>query len=163
MTVRSADVADALTMGDDCHAYYDRQADELVWVFGDELAAAEDLPEGADVAEAAEAAALTNSGEVDSIKLALLIIEDATGRFVPLPTERDVHEHSIMVDFTTTLPESELRQQLWDGLHRRGAFRRFKDLVHRHGLAEAWYAYREEVVTGIARKWADNNDVSLAD
>ena len=65
MTVRSADVADALTMGDDCHAYYDRQADELVWVFGDELAAAEDLPEGADVAEAAErigelAAACTN-------------------------------------------------------------------------------------------------------
>ena len=156
MAVRLADVADALTMGDDCHIYYDRQADELVWVLGDELSTAEDLPEAADLAEAAT---YTNSGDVDSLKLALLILEDATDRFVPLPTSYDVHEHSIMVDFTDTLPESGLRQQLWDGLHRAGAFRRFKDLVHSHDIADAWYRFPDEELSRIARKWADANNI----
>ncbi|MBB1516524.1 hypothetical protein H5398_11170 [Tessaracoccus sp. MC1679] len=160
MAVRLADVADALTMGDDCRIYYDRQDDELVWVLGDELSTAEDLPEAADLAEAAT---YTNSGDVDSLKLALLILEDATDRFVPLPTKFDVDEHSIMVDFTATLPESELRRRLWDGLHRAGAFRRFKDLVHRHDLADAWYRYRDEQFTRIARKWADANNITLVE
>ena len=100
---------------------------------------------------------------MDSLKLALLIVEDTTRRFVPLPTSHDVHEHSIMVDFTDTLPESGLRNQLSDALHRAGAFRRFKDLVHSHDIADAWYRFRDEELTRIARKWADANNITFAE
>lgn len=160
MGVRLADVADALTMGGDFVSYYDRQDGQLVWVFNDELSAAEDLPENADLAEAVK---YTNSGDVESLKLALLIVEDTTRRFVPLPTSHDVHEHSIMVDFTDTLPESGLRNQLSDALRHAGAFRRFKDLVHSHDIADAWYRFRDEELTRIARKWADANNITFAE
>ncbi|MHA6525483.1 UPF0158 family protein [Tessaracoccus sp. G1721] len=165
MAVRIAEVAEALTMGNDCRSYYDRQADELVWAFVDELSAAEDLPEDADLEEAdlEEAARYTTSGSVLSLKLARVIVEDTADRFVPLPSQYEVHEHSVMEDFTMTLPESRLREHLWNGLHRAGAFRRFKDLVHSHDIADAWYRYRDEEFTRIARKWADEYDIPLAE
>lgn len=90
MAASLADVVDALTMDDQCRTYYDRQTEEVTWVFEDELAAAEDLAEDADLDEAAS---LTTSGEKALLELALLIVEDTADRFVPLPTQWDVHEH----------------------------------------------------------------------
>jgi|CXWJ01.1.fsa_nt_gi formiminotetrahydrofolate cyclodeaminase len=63
MAASLADVVDALTMDDQCRTYYDRQTEEVTWVFKDELAAAENLHEDADLDEAAS---LTTSGEKPS-------------------------------------------------------------------------------------------------
>ena len=42
-----------------------------------------------------------------------------------------------------------------------GAFRRFKDTVHRLGLADAWYASRERGYSDVARNWCEANDIPL--
>jgi len=160
VTVRVGDVVDALTMGGPLRHFYDRGADQLVWVFEDELAAAEDFGDGDDLKEAASR---TTSGEVDNLTLALRIVKNSGDAFVALPSEREVHLHSIMEDFVETLPESEMQRHLWDGLHRAGAFRRFKDGVHRYDIADEWYRYRDERLSSIARRWAEDEAIVLAD
>ena len=158
--VRLADVVDALSEGDPIRHYYDRQNDEVVWVFEDELGIAEGLDDGADLAKAAEG---TTSGAVEGLELARRIVRASHNAFVALPTQWDLHEHSIMEDFTTELPDSQMRQRIWDGLHRSGAFRRFKDSMYRYDLADAWYRFRGERFEQIAREWAEGNNVPLTE
>jgi hypothetical protein len=61
--------------------------------------------------------------------------------------------------FGDSLQDRELGDQLLSLLHGSGAFRRFKDAVHRHGLADAWYRFREEAIEEVARGWLEENDI----
>ena len=49
----------------------------------------------------------------------------------------------------------ELRNELLYRIRGSGAFRRFKDAIHRYGIAEEWYAYREQVLEEIAVSWLE--------
>jgi len=40
---------------------------------------------------------------------------------------------------------------------------RFKDMVYRCDLEDAWNRYREDRLAEIAREWAEENDVPLAE
>jgi len=155
-----ADVVEALEVGDQLEQFYDRAADELVWVFEDDLVAADAVAAGGDLDAALDR---TESGEPGQMSLALRIIQAEPGVFVRLPSNWDVHMHSIMEDFVVTLPESGLSRRLWDVLHHTGAFRRFKDMVYRYDLEDAWNRYREDRLAEIARAWAEENDVPLAE
>jgi hypothetical protein len=42
----------------------------------------------------------------------------------------------------------------------RGAFRRFKDALDRHGLLEAWYRYRREDLAQEAAAWLEANGIA---
>jgi hypothetical protein len=35
----------------------------------------------------------------------------------------------------------------------RGTFGRFKNMVHRHGIADNWYRFREEALKTMAKEW----------
>jgi len=39
------------------------------------------------------------------------------------------------------------------------AFRRFKDLIQRYGIADDWYKYRDNRYRGIAIQWCEENDI----
>jgi len=156
--VRLREVTDAMAAGDSFQCFFDRAADEVVWVAEDEFAAAEAMEDGADLAETASR---TESGMVEALELAVRIVDDNGSSFVALPSQWDVHEYAIMQDFADSLPESEARQRILRGLRGSGAFRRFKDNVHRLGLADAWYAFRDERLAEIAREWAHENDIAV--
>ena len=58
----------------------------------------------------------------------------------------DSHEsYSIMERFALSRPDEQL-QRLRDALSMRRPFRRFKDTVDRLGIAEEWYAWRDEAL-----------------
>ena len=66
-----------------------------------------------------------------------------------------------MEDFVRSLPESEAQDRIWDRMHGSGAFRKFKDEIYHFDLSEAWYAFRDERLSVIAREWAEENDITL--
>ncbi len=66
-----------------------------------------------------------------------------------------------MADFGAGLPERRLRAQVERAIEGKGAFRRFKDLVHREGLAEHWYDYSTERKMGRARQWLADEGVRV--
>ena len=44
---------------------------------------------------------------------------------------------------------------------RKGAYRRFKDFLHRIGALESWYAYEQEAEEKALREWCEVNDVEV--
>ncbi len=86
-------------------------------------------------------------------------IASASHRFPRLPTERDVHEWSIMDDFARSVSSEKDRAELLDALHGAGAFRMFKNTIRRQGIEKAWFAYRDEAVRQIAIEWCEEHQV----
>jgi len=60
----------------------------------------------------------------------------STDRFVKLPTKFDIHEWSIMEEFSYSVDSRPVQADLIKALHGRGAFRHFKDIVRRHGIEQ---------------------------
>jgi hypothetical protein len=83
-------------------------------------------------------------------------------RWLSLPTRFDVHEWAIMDDFTRSLDDAVLAEELSRAIHGRGAFRAFKDVVHRHGVQQNWYRFRDQAVADIAAEWLDVQGVAYS-
>ena len=90
-------------------------------------------------------------------------IVDAGGDYLPLPDRFEINEYRMMERFARRQPDDRTHDELQRALHGRGAFRHFKDTVHRLGLADAWYAYRDERYREIAREWCAENGVEAVD
>lgn len=56
-----------------------------------------------------------------------------------------------MADFAARQSDPGLRSRLERAIEAKGAFRRFRDLVHEEGLAQQWYAFSEDRKLGRAR------------
>lgn len=82
------------------------------------------------------------------------------GDDVPLPTRYDIHEYTIMESFCSTVENRKVANDLFRSIAGKGAFRRFKDALNRHGIEKSWYAYKEEAYKAIAREWCEDNGVS---
>jgi len=82
------------------------------------------------------------------------------GDYVPLPTRYDIHEYAIMERFCSTVENRKIANDLFRSIAGKGAFRRFKDALHRHGIEKSWYAYKEEAYQEIAREWCEDHGIS---
>src|SRR5881628_1080796 len=74
----------------------------------------------------------------------------ASEDYIPLPSKFEIHEWSIMERFAQSHTDAAVSDELDAALHGRGAFRRFKDAVHRLGIADDWYQFRDAALEEIA-------------
>ena len=79
------------------------------------------------------------------------------------PRQYDINEYDIMVDFTDTVTDPRKNELLSVSLEGRGAFRRFKDTLHRVGLVDEWYSFKHKAFMEIAREWCEENDIEYLD
>ncbi len=93
-------------------------------------------------------------------EIAKLIV--STNRFLPLPSKFDVHEWSIMEDFSRSVEHDRIREELMRAIHGAGAFRNFKDTLRRHRMEAAWFAFRTEALRQIAIDWCERNQIVWA-
>jgi hypothetical protein len=82
-------------------------------------------------------------------KTAMLVHDYFFVRIKKLPTKYDVHEWEIMREFADSKPDP-IRADLLDAIHGRGAFRIFKNVLHRHGLKDDWFDFRAQALRQIA-------------
>ena len=83
----------------------------------------------------------------------------STDRFQKLPTNFEVHEWAIMQDFSRSLESDKIREELLHAIHGAGAFRNFKDVLRRHRIEPAWFAFRGETLKQIALNWCEENHI----
>ena len=81
--------------------------------------------------------------------------------YVALPNRAAIDEHHMMEQFAFALDDALVRESVCDALRGVGAFGRFKAMVHRLGLAEAWHTHRSSAYTEIARNWCEANGVDV--
>jgi hypothetical protein len=78
-------------------------------------------------------------------------------RFLELPNRFDVHEWSIMDEFSRAQNSERIRQELLDAIHGAGAFRTFRSAIRRIGVEQGWYKFREKALAEIARDWLEEH------
>lgn len=78
-------------------------------------------------------------------------------RFLELPDRFDIHEWSIMDEFSRAQGSERIRQELADAIHGAGAFRIFRNAIRRLGLEKSWYQFRDEALAKIARNWLEEH------
>lgn len=93
------------------------------------------------------------------VELARQVLSDSSDRFVELPDMWDVHEYRALERFAANQTDPDVADELRSAISGRGAFRLFKDAVHRLGIADRWYVYRNDFLLEIARDWCHENDV----
>jgi hypothetical protein len=80
-----------------------------------------------------------------------------------LPSKFELNEYRIMERFCGTIADATLSADLRDTIGGRGTFGRFKNMVHRHNLQEAWYRFRDEALREIAVEWLEAHTIPYRD
>ena len=65
--------------------------------------------------------------------------------------------------FCLSIADDELSKVMYSSIKGSGAFRRFKDNIHRYGIAEDWYTYRDNALKQIAIEWCKENGLDYKD
>ncbi len=147
-------IAEEIGIQTDEHtAYFDRESGEVLMVSDDDIRAAEEdhsleeLPEW----------------QQEMIEMARRIADDTKDRYLALPSKWDFHEYKVMERFCWSLENEERSDDLLSAIRGRGAFRMFKDRIHRLGIQDDWYRFRDEALKELAADWAEANDLELED
>lgn len=80
---------------------------------------------------------------------------------IMLPTRYDINEYGMMEDFTETINNTRLQNQLYISLNGNGAFRSFKDTCINFNIINDWYKFRDERYKDIAINWCKENNIEF--
>jgi len=133
---------------DENYAYLNRRTGELVTIREEEIAIAE---EDYDLTEFPE-------WQHDLIEKTREVLE--SNDYIPLPSKFDIHEYAIMERFCYSIKDEELSEELIYQIKGSRAFRRFKDAIHRHNIAEDWYLFRQQALEEIAVEWLEAHGIA---
>ena len=84
----------------------------------------------------------------------------ASDRFLKLLSKFDIHEWSIMEDFSQSVKSERTHADLLHAIHGAGAFRNFKYIIRRDGIEKSWFAFRTEALREIAIDWCEENEIA---
>jgi hypothetical protein len=153
-TVLLKDIVDGLEMQfDESSSFLDLDTGQVETVSHDLLNEAEEPGEEAPSDEKPD----LPEGQEDEWEVAKRIV--STDRFMKLPTKFDIHEWSIMEEFSYSVDSRPIQANLIHALHGRGAFRHFKDTVRRHGIEQDWFKFRDEALREIAIEWCEEHQI----
>ena len=134
---------------DEATAYINQKSGGLITLTDELLAMAEDPDKAAEAAE----------WQKDFLAKAREVA--ASEDFIPLPSKFDIHEWSIMERFARSITDAAVSDELDAAVHGRGAFRRFKDAVHRLEIADEWYRFRDGALEEIAVEFLEAQGIAF--
>jgi hypothetical protein len=131
--------------------FLDLETGDVITVSTEELALAKDAGEDKAFSEFSE-------WEREAVLLAGEIIEHKD-RYLELPKKNELHEYDLMAAFVKTVKNENMARPLFDAIHGKGTFRRFKDTLLNFGIEQQWYDFRFEGMKTIARNWCEAHGV----
>lgn len=100
---------------------------------------------------------LSNIGEYD--ELSEDEIDELFEESFILPTQYEINEYQIMVDFIDSIENPETKSNLQRLIQGKGAFRRFKDYCAEMDIIQEWYNFRDKRYKEIAISWCKQNEL----
>jgi len=88
-------------------------------------------------------------------------LDELFEKSIMLPTRYDINEYGMMEDFTETIEDIRLQNQLYISLNGSGAFRRFKDTCINFDIINDWYKFRDERYKELAINWCKENNIEF--
>lgn len=86
-------------------------------------------------------------------------IDELFEESIILPTQYEINEYQMMVDFIDTIENLEIKNDLQKLIQGKGAFRRFKDYCFEMVIIQDWYKFRDERYKEIAIDWCKQNEL----
>ena len=86
-------------------------------------------------------------------------IDELFEESIILPTQYELNEYQMMVDFIDTIENLEIKNNLQKLIQGKGAFRRFKDYCFEMDIIQDWYKFRDERYKEIAIDWCKQNEL----
>ena len=152
-----SDLTEALAFDSDFHrTWFDRQSARTVIVSEEVMSALEQGDEEA----------LNESPDWQKEEIAIgreVMADEAGDRFIDSPNKLEFHEYRHMEKFVASLPDEAIAEQLWRAIKGKGAFRFFKDTLHRLGIEKQWYEYRDNAMKEFVIDWAEGNGIPWVD
>jgi hypothetical protein len=128
--------------GDEWSAYLNRRTGELETLAESDVLAVED-----------------GQGEPEFLEEARIREILDSKDWLALPSKFDIHEYSIMERFCYGVEADEARDELLVAIRGPGAFRMFKDRIHRLCIQDDWYRFRQQAFEEIASDWLEANGI----
>ena len=153
MTIRVKldDIIEGLEFqSDEVHSFLDKRTGEVVSVSDEEMNAAQDDEPVKDFP----------NWQQNLVRIAKEIIEE-TGNYIDLPSKFEIDEYSMMEKFCLSLDDSKMSDTLYGLIKGHGAFRRFKDAIHKYNIADDWYKYRNGELKEIAIECCQQNSIEF--
>jgi hypothetical protein len=135
---------------DDLTSYLDPETGEIIAVTDEELALVENENEN----HCEDGIPAWQREMMPKIRAAL-----EGDRWLELPDRFDIHEWSIMEEFSRAQNIDRIRSELLDAIRGAGAFRIFRSTIRRLGLEQSWYQFRDEALADIARRWLEEHNL----
>ena len=82
---------------------------------------------------------------------------------IPLPSQREINEYSMMEEFAENIEDEQKQYVLNGALNGTGAFRRFKGCIYDLDLENDWFKFRDKKYKDIAINWCQDNDLDYID
>jgi hypothetical protein len=135
---------------DEFPAFVNKRTGEIVSVSMEAMAAAEGNRSLEDVLD----------WEREMVETAIDIVE--TADYLRLPTQFEIHEYDVMRRFSEDYPDELISDALLSNIRGSGAFRRFKDTIHRYRIEAEWYAFKAKALEEIAVEWLEEHGLSYS-
>lgn len=96
-----------------------------------------------------------------NIEKAIEILEDEEEIYLDFTLRNECDEYEIMEKFIWTIRDEEIRDDLYNAIQGRGAYRRFKDGIIEHGVDKQWYTYKEKRIKEQVMEWCKEHDLAV--
>lgn len=84
-------------------------------------------------------------------------------KYIPVPDKMDLRlGKPLVLDFARECLPADF-DDVRRIFNRRGAYARFKDLLHRRNALDRWYEFEKQATEKALREWCDLNDIEIGD
>ncbi|NOU92475.1 hypothetical protein GC093_04390 [Paenibacillus sp. LMG 31456] len=97
----------------------------------------------------------------ENIEKAIMIFEDEDEEYVDFTLRNDFNEYETMEEFIGTLKDQNVREELYEAIQGRGAFRRFKDGIVENDVDKQWYKYKESKIRKLVIEWCKEQGIEI--
>ncbi|MBW1752750.1 MAG: hypothetical protein JRJ46_06530 [Deltaproteobacteria bacterium] len=153
--VKLSDIIDSISFQTYNTVYYlDKENGKLFPVSKDQLRAAKENDASEDDSE----------WQNEQIKLARdILFDEKEEKYIAIPEKFVAHEYSTMENFCLSLKDQKISKPLCQAIFGGSAFNRFKNCIHRYGIADDWYRYRFNAMKKIIIDWCEANDIEYVE
>jgi hypothetical protein len=89
-------------------------------------------------------------------------IELESDRYVSIPHKNDLNlGRNLVFQFSALFLQDEI-DEIDSIFRRKGAYRRYKDLLESKGLLEKWYSFENEHQKSALLEWCEENDIQIS-
>ena len=82
---------------------------------------------------------------------------DEDENVVALPSKYSIDDYGIMKDFMFAQKDKKIHDAIYDSIHQKGAFRKFRQVVEQYGILQKWYEFKDKEYEDIVKEWCEKN------